>query len=180
MSVNITHYIGEQDIRNRVSSLAYEIADAMPRDLLIVALLRGSFVFAADLLRALHVAGITPQVDFMTASSYGTGTESSGTVTIHRDIQEEVRGRSILLLDDILESGRTLSFAREELRKRGAAHISIAVLLEKPGKRVAGTEVKADFVGFTIPDKFVVGYGLDHAGYYRELPFIGVVEDEAA
>jgi len=170
----ISILISEAEIRERVTQLATEIAASMPADFLIVALLRGSFVFAADLIRALHRVGASPQVDFLTVSSYGKGTESTGTLTVHRDISEDVSGRAILLIDDILESGFTLFHAREELRRRGAKDIHIAVLLEKPGKRKI--EINADYVGFTIPDKFVVGYGLDQANYYRELPFIGVVE----
>lgn len=174
MNAAVSILISEAEIRERVTQLAADIAAKMPPDFLIIALLRGSFVFAADLIRALHRVGARPQVDFLTVSSYGKDTVSSGTLTVHRDISEDVKGREILLIDDILESGFTLYHAREELRRRGAKNIHIAVLLEKPGKRK--TELNADFVGFGIPDKFVVGYGLDYANYYRELPFIGVVE----
>ena len=138
------------------------------------ALLRGSFVFTADLIRAFHATGITPQVDFMTLESYGAGTTSSGNVTVIRDIKENVQGRDVLLVDDILESGRTLSFARDIINARGPKSLNIAVMLEKPGKRK--TTIDADYVGFTIDDKFVVGMGLDYANFYRELPFIGAVE----
>lgn len=175
----IAPLIAEHEIHARVAELAREITAQLGPDLLVVALLRGSFVFAADLLRALHAAGAAPQVDFMTASSYGSGTESTGAVTVYRDLTENVAGRNVLLLDDILESGRTLDFARGEVLRRGATSAHIGVLLEKPNKRADGIEVWADFVGFSIPDRFVVGYGLDYANYYRELPFIGVVEDEA-
>ncbi len=176
-SPKVSILISESEIRARIHTLATDIAKSLPPDILIVALLRGSFVFAADLLRALHASGSRPQVDFMTVSSYGEGTESSGTLTVHKDLSTEVKGRNILLIDDILESGRTLFHARAEIARRGAANIHVAVLLEKPGKRVM--DVQADFVGFTIPDKFVVGYGLDYANYYRELPFIGVIENQA-
>ena len=170
----ITSLITEEKIKARVHELALEIARTMPADLMIVALLRGSFVFTADLIRALHLVGVRPQVDFMTLGSYGSGTESSGSVNIIRDINEDVTGREVLIVDDILESGRTLTFARNLLIKRGATSSKIAVMLEKPNKRQV--EISADFVGFTIPDKFVVGYGLDYANYYRELPFIGFIE----
>ncbi len=166
-----------EQIAGRVSILANQIAKTLPKDVLIVAILRGSFVFAADLIRALHATGVKPQVDFLTLSSYGTATESSGTVRIVRDMTESPEGRDVLLIDDILESGRTLAFARNLMKERNAKSVNVAVLLEKPGK--LKTEVKADYVGFTIPDKFVVGYGLDYANYYRELPFIGVVSKEA-
>ncbi len=166
--------VSAQDITERVNGIAKEIALDMSPNIMIVSLLRGSFVFTADLIRALHFSGVQPQVDFMTLASYGNAIESSGKVQIIRDIVEDVRGREILIVDDILESGNTLTFARNLIRDRGAASIKIAVMLEKPNKRKA--DINADFVGFTIPDKFVVGYGLDYANYYRELPFIGAIE----
>lgn len=164
----------EEEIEERIVTLAREIALKMPPDLMIVSLLKGSFVFTADLIRALYRIGMHPQVDFMTLSSYGKSVESSGNVTINRDLTEEVKDRNILILDDILESGRTLHFARNLILQRSAKSAKIVVLLEKPGKREVA--INADFVGFTIPDKFVVGYGLDHSNYYRELPYVGVLE----
>ena len=110
----------------------------------------------------------------MTLASYGSQTSSSGTVNLISDLREEIAGKTILVVDDILESGRTLSYAAELLTSRGAVSIKSAVLLEKPGK--LETAAKADFVGFSIPDKFVVGYGLDYANHYRELPFIGYLD----
>lgn len=171
----VTPLFCAEDIAARVNSLARAIAADLPPDILIVAILRGSFVFTADLIRALHHAGSRPQVEFITLSSYGLGTVSSGTVGVTRDITEPVSGRDVLIVDDILESGGTLRFARELLAARGARSVRIAVLLEKPGKR--RTEIEADYVGFSIPDRFVVGYGLDYANYYRELPYIGVVDE---
>jgi hypoxanthine phosphoribosyltransferase len=163
-----------QEIAERVETLAAEIATRMPQEFLMVSLLRGSFMFTADLVRALSAMGVHPQLDFMTLSSYGSATESSGTVAIGRDISEEVHGKSVLVIDDILETGRTLSFAQNLMKSRGAATIKTGVLLEKPGKRAV--DVRADFVGFVVPDKFVVGYGLDYANHYRELPFIGYLD----
>ncbi len=163
-----------QQLQDRVHDLASEIAAQMPPETILVALLKGSFIFAADLVRSLHRTGMKPQIDFMTLRSYGKGTESSGKVDIVQDITEEVAGRPILLVDDILESGRTLAFARNLLMARGAAEVKVVCLLEKPGKLKAAIET--DFLGFTVPDRFVVGYGLDYAGYYRELPFIGYLE----
>ena len=148
----------------------------MGEDVLLAAILKGSFVFAADLIRALHHAGMRPQIDFITLSSYRTGTESSGTVEITRDVTDAVEGRTILLIDDILESGRTVAFARNRLLGRGAADVKLCVLLDKRGKRE--TEIVADFVGFVCPDRFVVGYGLDYAHYFRELPFIGHLQGD--
>ncbi len=161
-------------IAARTRALAGEIAAAEPLDLLAVAVLKGSFMFAADLLRALHGAGVAPQVEFVHLSSYGAATRSSGSVTMVRDVESDVAGRDVLLIDDILESGRTLAFARDLLLGRGARRVLVAVMLEKPGHRAVPME--ADFVGFTCPDLFVVGYGMDAAHRFRQLPFIGVVE----
>lgn len=163
-----------QEIKERTEALAGEIAKVLPSEFVIVSLLRGSFMFTADLVRELYAIGVHPMIDFMTLSSYGSATESSGSVVIHRDIAEDVSGKDVLIVDDILETGRTVAYAREELMRRGAKSIHVCMLLEKPGKLVVDT--KADFVGFSIPDKFVVGYGLDYANHYRELPFIGYLE----
>lgn len=171
--------ISAAEITARVSALAHDIANRLPPDLMIVSLLRGSFVFTSDLIRALHVAGpagsLYPQVDFMTLASYGKSTTSSGTIEVVRDLTENVEGRDVLIVDDILESGRTLTYARDLVKSRRAKSVTIAVLLEKPGHRKV--EIEADFVGFIIPDKFVVGYGLDYANYFRELPYIGVIPE---
>jgi hypoxanthine phosphoribosyltransferase len=162
------------EIRARVRALSLEIASAMPQDFVMVSLLRGSFVFTADLIRELYVIGVHPQIDFLTLSSYGRDTTSGKQVNLNRDITEQVRDRDVLIVDDILESGRTLHFARNLLTERGAASIKIVALLEKPGKREL--QIDADFLGFNVPDKFVVGYGLDYANHYRELPYIGYIE----
>ncbi len=162
------------EIADKVTQMAHRITQELGHDFMMVALLKGSFVFAADLVRALHLAGCHPQIDFMTLSSYGKNKTSSGNVRVERDLSDDVRGKKVLLVDDILESGRTLDYARGVLQERGAASSHIAVLLEKPGHRAL--ELEANFVGFTIPDRFVVGYGLDYANYYRELPFIGTLD----
>ena len=164
----------ETAIAKRNTELAQEILSAKPEDLLVVAVLKGSFMVAADLLRALHRVGLSPQVEFVHLSSYRTGTVSTGQVEILRDVQSEVRGRDVLLVDDILESGRTVVFAKDLLMARGARRVLTAVLLEKPGKRAV--TIDADFVGFTCPDVFVVGYGMDAAHAFRQLPFVGVVD----
>jgi hypoxanthine phosphoribosyltransferase len=165
----------DQDIiAARVTAMADEIASAGYRDLLVISILKGSFVFAADLIRALHRAGLAPEVEFLSLSSYGAGTASSGKVVVLRDIESDVANRDVLIIDDILESGRTLAFAREMLLSRGASRVGIAVLLDKPGKRAQ--PIDADHVGFTCPDLFVVGYGMDVGHAFRELPFVGVVE----
>ncbi len=162
------------EIKERVEALAGEIAGKISGDFLIVSLLRGSFMFTADLVRELCAISVHPQIDFMTLSSYGQGTQSSGNVIVGRDVGDEVKGRQVLIVDDILETGRTLRFAHDLMIERGASDVKIAVLLEKPGKLEVAA--KADFVGFSIPDKFVVGYGLDYANHYRELPFIGYLD----
>ncbi len=164
----------ENTIAKRIEELAQQIANAKPENLLVVAVLKGSFMFAADLIRALHRVGLAPQVEFVHLSSYLDGTVSSGQVTILRDVESDVRGRDVLLVDDILESGRTVTFAKDLLMARGAKRVSTAVLLEKPGKRAVS--IHADYVGFTCPDLFVVGYGMDVAHSYRQLPFVGVVD----
>lgn len=166
----------EASIARRVEAMAAEIAASRPKNLLVVAVLKGSFMFAADLIRALHRVGLEPQVEFVHLSSYLDGTVSTGQVKILKDIESGVEGRDVLLVDDILESGRTLAFAKDLLTARGAASVKLCVMLEKPQKRVV--QIHADHVGFECPDYFVVGYGMDVAHSYRELPFIGVVETE--
>jgi hypoxanthine phosphoribosyltransferase len=166
----------EAAIARRNEEMAQAIAASDPKDLLVVAVLKGSFMFAADLIRAMHRVGLAPQVEFIHLSSYRAATVSSGQVEILRDVQSEVRGRDVLLVDDILESGRTLAFAKDLLAARGAGRVWSAVLLEKPGKRAVN--IHADYVGFECPDLFVVGYGMDVAHSYRQLPFVGVVETE--
>ncbi|MCT8997984.1 hypoxanthine phosphoribosyltransferase [Chelativorans intermedius] len=163
-------------IARRNLELAKEIAARNHDNLLVVSILKGSFIFAADLIRAMHDAGISPEVEFIMISSYGAGT-TSGEIKVLRDIDNDVKGRDILLIDDILESGRTLKFTRELMLSRGARSVSIAVLLDKRSRRQASLE--ADFVGFECPDYFVVGYGMDVAHAFRELPFVGIVKGDA-
>lgn len=162
-------------IAGRNRALVDEILAKKPEKLVVIAVLKGSFVFAADLIRAMHDAGLAPEVEFITLSSYRSGRVSSGNVEVLRDIDTDVRGRDVLLVDDILESGRTLAFAKDLLAARGARRVMVCVLLEKPMKRVV--QIDADFVGFQCPDYFVVGYGMDVAHAYRQLPFIGYIPD---
>lgn len=163
-------------IAARNLELAKEIAGKDYHDLLVISVLKGSFIFAADLIRAMHDAGLSPEVEFIFISSYGAGT-TSGEVKVLRDIDNEVAGRDVLLIDDILESGKTLKFARELMLSRGAKSCSIAVLLDKYMRRQ--TTLDADYIGFKCPDYFVVGYGMDVAHAFRELPFVGVVKGDA-
>jgi hypoxanthine phosphoribosyltransferase len=158
-------------IAERIDQLARSIADLGLERLLVVAVLKGSFVFAADLIRALHRAGLAPQIDFLSLSSYGEAASSSGHVRVVRDIEADVAGRSVLIVDDILESGRTLTYARDLISSRGARQVLTCVLLDKPVARPR--EIAADLIAFQCPDVFVVGYGMDLAHRYRELPFVG-------
>ena len=164
-----------ETIDARVKELAKEIVATLGKDFVVVPVLKGSFMFAADLLRALHAEGAEVEVDFVILSSYGDRTTSSGQVTVQRDISIIVRDKKLLLVDDILESGRTLSFAKDLMAARGAS-VDLCVLLDKPKRRE--NAMQADFVGFECPERFVVGYGMDVANCFRELPFIGVVVED--
>ncbi|HIE10306.1 MAG TPA: hypoxanthine phosphoribosyltransferase [Kiritimatiellae bacterium] len=159
------------DIAGRVDALVGEIGRTCAAgSLVLVGILRGSFIFFADLVRGLFYHHLHPRIDFTLLQSYGSGTESSGTVEIERDISVDVRGTEVVLVDDILDTGRTLHFAVELMYAKGARSVKSCVLLDKPSRRVA--PISADFVGFTVEDVFVVGYGLDYDSYYRELPYI--------
>jgi hypoxanthine phosphoribosyltransferase len=166
-------YLSAAEIAARIEALASEIAARLGPEPMIVAVLKGSLMFTADLMRALHHNDVRPQIDFITLSSYGVLAESSGKIRILRDITDDVAGREVLLIDDILETGRTIAFAKAHLLACGAKSVSLCVLLRKPAR--ARSQIEADFVGFETPDLFVVGYGLDYAHHYRELPFIGVL-----
>jgi hypoxanthine phosphoribosyltransferase len=160
-------------IAKRVGKLAEEIASSCPKHIAAVVTLTGGFVFAADLLRALSLRGVTAETDVIRLSSYGRGTTSLGEVRLVTDIEMDIHDRFVLIIDDILDTGRTLAFASHHLMQRGASSVRSCVLLDKPSQRVVN--VTPDFVGFAIPNQFVVGYGLDMAGQYRELPFVGVM-----
>ena len=162
------------EIADRLNDLASDIAGRMPGDFVLVAILKGSFVFAADLVRALVQVNTNPDVDFMILSSYGEGLESSGNVKLLRDTEISVENRHVLLVDDILDSGRTLAFARAHVLARGAKTAKVCVLLEK-AEGQGRQRCEADFVGFACPDAFVVGYGMDHAHKYRGLPHIAIL-----
>jgi hypoxanthine phosphoribosyltransferase len=161
------------EIARRVEEIAADIARREGLELFVVVVLKGSFVFAADLIRALDRAGVDLRVDFVTLSSYGKDSTSSGEVRLARDISDDVRGRSVMIVDDILDTVRTLRFARDLMHERGARSVRTCVLLDKPSNRVV--DIEADYVGFTIGNQFVVGYGLDLAHLYRGLSYIGVL-----
>lgn len=162
------------EIERRVDELAREIAEALPKEFVVVGLLKGAFVFVADLVRALDKAGAHPKIEFMRLSSYGLAKESSGDVHLLGDIPTDVAGRHVLLVDDIVDSGRSFAYARALLEQRDIAKLWTCALLDKPSRREV--EVATDFVGFTVDDVFIAGYGIDYAEQYRHLPYIGIVQ----
>ena len=161
-----------EEIAKRVTGLAHEIAASEPKRLLVIIVLKGGFVFGADLVRALALENVRLEIEFISLSSYGSRQKTSGEVRIVRDIEVEVSGRDVLIIDDVLDSGLTLKFARDLMQTRGARRAAIAVMVDKPEGRRA--EIEADYVGFTCPNDFVVGYGMDAAHSWRELPYVGV------
>ena len=166
--------ISATEIAARVDALATKIARTIPGDFAIVGLRKGAAVFVADLVRALDRAGAKPELEFIRLSSYGPAKESSGKVQIHGDVPAGLAGRPVLLVDDIVDTGRSIAFAAAQLRQQGIDELWTCALLEKPSRRKI--QVAIDFVGFTIGDLFVAGYGTDYAEKYRHLPYIGVVE----
>ncbi|USD64844.1 hypoxanthine phosphoribosyltransferase [Vibrio sp. SCSIO 43136] len=164
--------ISEQEVQKRVEELGKQITEHYQdtSNLVLVGLLRGSYVFMADLTRKI---GLNHTVDFMTASSYGNAMESSRDVRILKDLDDDIKGKDVLLVEDIIDTGNTLSKVREILEIREPNSIQICTLLDKPSRREV--EVDAKFIGFEIPDEFVVGVGIDYAQMYRNLPYIGKV-----
>ena len=164
----------EEQIRLRVMQLGTEISrDYQDKEPLFIGVLKGCFVFMADLMRQVTVPC---GMDFMVVSSYGKSTNSTGAVEIIKDLSQDIQGRHLVIVEDILDTGITLSYLTRYLSNRDPASISIATLLDKPERRRA--PVSASYVGFTVPDAFVVGYGLDYAEKYRNLPFIGILKPE--
>ena len=162
----------EEELDKRVSEIAAEInRDYAGKEPMLISVLRGSFVFMADLIRKIEVPCT---VDFMSVSSYGRGTTSSGQVQITKDLSDDIEGKDIIVVEDILDSGNTLSYLLQLLQARKPASMKLCTLLDKPDRRVK--EVHVDYSGFTIPDEFVVGYGLDYAEKYRNLPYIGILK----
>lgn len=162
----------EQQLASRVKELGLQIAgDYAGKDLVIASVLRGSYIFMADLTRAIE---LPLTVDFMAVSSYGAGTVSSGQVEIKKDLSDSIEGKDLLIVEDILDSGNTLYYLIDVLAARKPASIKICTLLDKPERRTK--PIHADYLGFTIPDAFVVGYGLDYDEKYRNLPYIGILK----
>ncbi|HEY7707497.1 MAG TPA: hypoxanthine phosphoribosyltransferase [Gaiellaceae bacterium] len=168
--------IEEDALRERIAELGGEIsADYAGKDLLLVGVLKGAVFFMADLMR--HIT-VPCEVDFMAISSYGASTDSSGVVRILKDLDETIEGRNVLVVEDIIDSGLTLSYLKRTLGARNPASLEICALLTKPERREVDVPVR--YTGFEIPNRFVVGYGLDFAERYRNLRYVGVLDDDAA
>ena len=164
----------EEEIAQRIKEMGDQMyEDFKGRDPLFISVLRGAFVFMADIVRACQV---TCDVEFIAVSSYGNGTTSSGAVQITHDIQQDISGRELIIIEDILDSGNTLNFLKQYFLTKGAKSVTICTLLDKPGRRTKA--ITADYIGFVVPDEFVVGYGLDYAQKYRNLPYIGILKPE--
>lgn len=166
--------ITKEELQNKVKELAAQISkDYEGKDLLLVSVLKGGFMFTADLMREIT---IPCEIDFMAVSSYGQGAKTSGVVKIIKDLDQSVEGKDILVVEDILDSGLTLSYLKQNLLSRGVNSVRVCTILNKEERRQA--DIKADYLGFEIPDEFVVGYGLDYAEKYRNFPFVGILKKE--
>ena len=172
MAETIRELVSEEEVEKRVCELGRQISeDYAGRQVHLICVLKGGVFFMCELAKRITVP---VSMDFMSVSSYGDGTASSGVVKIAKDLDEPLEGKDVLIVEDIIDSGRTLSYLIQILEKRGPRSMKLCTLLDKPERRVK--PVTVDYVGFNIPDEFVVGYGLDYAQKYRNLPYIGVVE----
>lgn len=172
MSETIEVMISEEDVKKRIVELGEKInADYAGKQVHLICVLRGGVFFLCELAKQLT---IPVSIDFMCVSSYGDGTSSSGVVRIAKDLDDSIEGKEVLVIEDIIDSGRTLFYLFDILRRRNPKSLQLCTLLDKPDRRVK--DIKVDYVGFAIPDEFVVGYGLDYAQKYRNLPYIGVVK----
>lgn len=166
--------ITQDEIHARIQELGDRLYERFhDKNPMFVGVLNGCFIFMADLVRA---AQLKSEVEFIGLSSYKNATKSSGSVQITRDLQRDINGRDIIVVEDILDSGNTLAFLTDYLRTKGAASVTIATLLDKPARREK--PITADYAGFEVPDEFVVGYGLDYCQQYRNMPYIGVLKPE--
>jgi hypoxanthine phosphoribosyltransferase len=173
MSERIVTMLDQAKIAERVRDLGQQITqEYKDRHLVLVVVLKGSFVFAADLCRAIELHNL--RIDFLGVRSYGEGTETSGVVQITQDLSRPIAGEDVVIVEDIVDTGLTIAHLMDLFRTRAPASVKVCALLHKPAR--ARVDVKIDYLGFTIDDKFVVGYGLDFAERYRNLPYIGVVE----
>ena len=175
MDNDIDHIlVPEEELKAKVTALGEQITrDYEGKDLLMVSILKGSVVFMADLMRA---SQLMCDVEFIAVSSYQNGTVSSGRVQITHDLQQDITGRDIVVIEDILDSGNTLYFLKNYFMTKGASSVTVVTLLDKPARRTK--PIAADLAGFEVPDEFVVGYGLDYAQKYRNMPYIGVLKPE--
>jgi len=166
--------ISTEQVQKRIKELGQQLtAEYQGKDLLLIGILKGSVIFMSDLVRAVD---LPLQLDFMAVSSYGKSTNSSGVVRILKDLDTDIHGKDVLIIEDIVDTGLTLSYLVENLLSRNPASLKICTFLDKPSRRVA--KITPDYNGYEIPDEFVVGYGLDYAEKYRNLPYIGVIEME--
>jgi hypoxanthine phosphoribosyltransferase len=164
----------QEEIQDKVKELGKQITrDYAGRNLLVICVLKGAFIFMADLVKAID---IPLELDFMAVSSYGVSTKSSGVVKIIKDLDIPVEGRDVMIVEDIIDSGLTLSYLIDVLERRNALSIAVVTLFDKPARRTV--DLEPDYKGYTLPDAFVVGYGLDYAEKYRNLPYIGVLKEE--
>ena len=164
----------EEELKAKCAEMGAQITkDYQGKNLLLVTVLKGAVVYMADLMRCID---LPCAIDFMVVSSYGSGTKTSGVVKIVKDLDQDLSGKDILIVEDILDSGMTLSYLKGLLSSRNPASIRIATLLDKPDRRKA--DLKADYIGYQVPDEFVVGYGLDYDEQYRNLPFVGILKPE--
>ncbi len=175
MADKIRVLLNEEQVAQTIAKLAEQISqDYKGKEIHLICVLKGGVFFTCELAKRIHVP---VSIDFMSVSSYGAGLSSSGVGKIVKDLDESITGKEVLIVEDIIDSGRTLSYLMKMLRQRNPASIKLCTMLDKPERRVV-EDVVVDYVGFHIPDKFVVGYGLDYNQKYRNLPYIGVVEQE--
>ncbi|MBO6146088.1 MAG: hypoxanthine phosphoribosyltransferase [Lachnospiraceae bacterium] len=174
MADKLSTLFREEEVNKRIAELGAEITkEYAGKELLLICILKGAAPFACELAKRID---LPVQLEFMRCSSYGNETESSGVVKISLDLEQPIRDKHVLVVEDIIDTGRTMNYLLEILKQRGPATIKLCALLDKPDRRVVDVDI--DYTGFVIPDEFVVGYGLDYAQKYRNLPYIGVVEPE--
>ncbi len=172
MADKISVMISQEEVENRIQELADQISQEYAgKEITLICILKGSVFFTCELAKRIT---IPVKLDFMQASSYGDGTKTTGVIQIKKELDESIEGKNVIVIEDIIDSGRTLSFLLKVLSARGPESLKLCTLLDKPDRREI--QVDVDYTGFKIPDAFVVGYGLDYAQNYRNLPYIGVVE----
>ena len=172
MAEHVKVLLSEKEVDDRIQAIGEQISrDYAGKQVHLICVLKGGSFFLCELAKRITVP---VSLDFMSVSSYGDGTESSGIVRIIKDLDDSIEGENVLIVEDIIDSGRTLSYLVENLKSRGAKSVRLCTLMSKPSRRVV--DVPVDYIGYEIPDEFVVGYGLDYAQKYRNLPYVGIVE----